>query len=187
MLLNNSHNSIVCRAFVSSSCRWRVHRKFLNYSMCRCFSVNEKELLYEKRSGNEISYDDRRDYVFVDDLIFHGYHGDLQEEKVLGQKFIISLKLYPTSKKLIKCANSDLLKDTMDYTVIINEIEEIMKSTSFDMIEKLGNEIARHAFKVYESDKLEAIQIKITKPNVCIPQNSKGVGVNIFRTVGDFK
>ena len=36
-------------------------------------------------------YDDRRDYVFVEDLVFHGYHGDLKEEKVLGQKFQISV------------------------------------------------------------------------------------------------
>merc|ERR1712154_284681 len=124
-------------------------------------------------------FDDRRDYVFLEDLVFHGYHGDLKEEKVLGQKFEISLKMYPTSRTLTKCGETDLLVDTLDYTVVIGEIEKLMQEHSFDMIEKLGNEIARSAFVVYGEHRLEAIQIQIRKPQVPITQMAKCVGVNI--------
>ena len=61
-----------------------------------------------------------------------------------------------------------------------------MKQHSFDMIEKLGHEIARNAFSAYGVDKLEAIQIQIRKPNVPITQIVEAVGVSIFRTAKDF-
>eukprot|EP01084_Bolivina_argentea_P171609 297327_1 len=160
--------------------------------LLRCNSiskfVNRSCYMYcsDMTKQNVNLYDDRMDYVFVENLILYGYHGDLKEEKILGQKFDISLKLYSNNDRLTKVGKSDDLNDTMDYTVIVNEIEKIMKSTSYDMIEKLGNEIARNAFKAYGFDKLNAIQIKITKPNVPIPQMAKCVGVNIFRTANDF-
>lgn len=147
-------------------------RKFLNYSNNRFYS-------------NEL-YNDYRDYVFVDNIIFHGYHGNIPEEKILGQKFECSIKLYPKKEKLLKFEENEELNDTLDYTIIINEIEKLMKSKSYNLIEKLGNEIARNAFKAYGNNKLEAIQIKIRKPQVPITQIAKCVGVNIFRTYRDF-
>ena len=145
----------------------KYRQKFLNHSLFR-------------------RYNEKRDYVFVEDLVFHGYHGDLKEEKVLGQKFECSFKLYPKCKRLIQCANTDELNHTLDYTILINEVEKIMQSTSYDMIETLAHEIARNAFVAYGYDRLEAIEIKIKKPQVPITQFAKCVGVNIFRTANDF-
>ena len=133
------------------------------------------------------SYDDRSDYVFIEILTFHGYHGDLKEEKVLGQKWQMDIKLYPKCRQFVECGKSDRLSDTFDYTVIIKEIETMMQSTSYDMMEKLGNEIARTAFQLYGFDKLDAVNVQIRKPHVPITQIVKCVGVNIFRTSDQFQ
>ena len=197
------------KSLMNVSCRVPMHkysiytnynhpRKFLNCSNHRYYSNQSlmteehdtesiEDISNENSNNNKsMSFNDRRDYVFIENAIFHGYHGDLKEEKILGQKFECSVKLYPKCQRFLKVGNSDNLNDTLDYTIIINEIESIMKSKSYDMIEKLGNEIARNAFKVYGNDRLEAIQIEIRKPQVPITQMAKCVGVNIFRTSSDF-
>lgn len=189
-----------CRAYLHSHLmhtNYNHPRKFLKCShryYSNAMNIEERDtesiedISSDNNNGkyNHKSFDDRRDYVFIENAIFHGYHGDLKEEKVLGQKFECSVKLYPKCQRFLKVGNTDNLNDTLDYTIVINEIESIMKSKSYDMIEKLGNEIARNAFKAYGKDRLEAIQIEIRKPQVPITQMAKCVGVNIFRTFSDF-
>ena len=55
------------------------------------------------------------DKLILQGLLFHGFHGVLEEERKLGQKFLVDLDAWIDLKKAGK---SDNLEDTVSYAEI---------------------------------------------------------------------
>lgn len=55
------------------------------------------------------------DRILLRGLVFHGYHGVLPEEQVLGQKFVVDASL---SADLAAAGRSDDLADTVSYAAV---------------------------------------------------------------------
>ena len=106
------------------------------------------------------------DIINLKDLRFYGYHGVLEEEKVLGQKFIIDLKLYAD---LSKACVSDDVNDTISYALVYDIVKEIVENEKFNLIEKLGNEIIDKLFNQFNS--IEKIRIEVKKPKAPVNGN----------------
>lgn len=125
-----------------------------------------------------------KEYILIEDLMVHSYHGDIPAERKHGQKFLISMKLFID---LSICSSSDKLCDTIDYISACKIIVDIAgRKPSYDMLERLADEILKTMFKKYESTKLTSIQIEIHKPQVHIPYVVKYVGISIFRSKEDY-
>ena len=70
--------------------------------------------------------------IKLNEMVFYGYHGVQEEERTLGQRFIVSVTLY-TNSSIDKGIRR--LEDTIDYTKVYLEIKEIMESQQFYLLE----------------------------------------------------
>ena len=116
-----------------------------------------------------------KDKIIIKGMEVYGYHGVLAEEKALGQKFIIDIEM---SKCLLKPGISDNVKDTVSYAAVYNDIEEIATKNKFDLIEALAEGISK---KVLENYDIEAVLVRIKKPQAPIAGAFKYVAVEIMR------
>ncbi len=112
--------------------------------------------------------------IKLNEMVFYGYHGVHEEERSLGQRFIVSLALYtdPAQDKGIK-----QLEDTVDYTRVYSAVEEIMETHQFQLLESCANKIA--AKLLQDFDLLQKVKICIQKPSVPIKGNLKSVEVQL--------
>ncbi|MDD3840196.1 MAG: dihydroneopterin aldolase [Clostridia bacterium] len=99
------------------------------------------------------------DSISIKDLEIYAYHGVNEEEKKLGQKFSISLKMYVDLKK---AGISDDISDTINYAEVIQDIKSICISKSYNLIETLAEEVARYLLKKYRI--INSVKVEVKKP-----------------------
>jgi len=115
--------------------------------------------------------------IRLNEMVFYGYHGVHDEERKLGQRFIVSLAMQtrPETDAAIR-----QLEDTVDYTKVYAQIREIMESHQFQLLEACANMLA---------DKLLAdfpliwqLTLRIQKPSVPIRGILRSVEVELTRS-----
>ncbi len=116
-----------------------------------------------------------RDRIGLRGLKFYGYHGVLQEEKVLGQLFIIDVDLY---RDLSKAGKTDKVEDTINYAEVYDFIKTIVTTERYELIEKLGERIAEDLLKSFNC---EAIRVVVHKPQAPIPGIFDDAFIEIYR------
>lgn len=79
------------------------------------------------------------DKIFVKDLEVFAHHGVMQQEKELGQKFLISLELFLDLKEAGK---SDDLNGTVNYGELCHEAEKEFQRENYDLIERSAEKLA---------------------------------------------
>lgn len=99
------------------------------------------------------------DKIFIENLEFIGHHGVFEEEKKLGQKFLISLEL---ETSLREAGVEDNLEKTTHYGFVSKTVEKIFFSKSYDLIECLAEDIAREILVEYKY--ITKVKVKIKKP-----------------------
>lgn len=115
------------------------------------------------------------DKIIIKNISVYAYHGAMEQEKTLGQKFFIDVTLY---KSLKKAGELDSLKDTVHYGMAHDTIVEIATKNRYDLIEALGENICKELFKNYE---IEKIELEIRKPNAPINGTFDYVGIWLER------
>lgn len=99
------------------------------------------------------------DYIVISNLTVFANHGVFREEKVLGQKFCIDIKL---GLDIQEPAITNDLEKSVHYGILSNEISELFKSKSNDLIEQCVEEIAQFILKKYSI--VEEVLIRVKKP-----------------------
>lgn len=99
------------------------------------------------------------DTLIIKDLEIYANHGLYSEEKVLGQKFLISLKISYNMKDV---AVNKELSSSIDYGKLSHEISELFKNETEDLIETCGYKILEYIFKNYEIAR--EVEVSIKKP-----------------------
>lgn len=117
-----------------------------------------------------------RDSIQLKGLVFHGYHGVLPEENILGQKFVIDATIF---SDLRQAGKTDELNDTLDYASIYDKIKDVVEGRPFKLVEALAERIAG---TILEESKVESVQVTIQKPHVAVSGVVKSLGVEIYRT-----
>ncbi|EIP7674781.1 dihydroneopterin aldolase [Listeria monocytogenes] len=120
------------------------------------------------------------DKIYLNELVFYGYHGVLAEETKLGQTFRVSLILGLSTKK---AGISDSVDDTVSYAEVYETVKEIVEGTPFKLIEALAEKIATEVLTGYPL--LEEVTVKLIKPNPPIPGHCDSVAVEIERKRSD--
>jgi len=110
-------------------------------------------------------------------MVFYGYHGVFDEERKLGQRFIVSATLYTDDTRDSEIRN---LEDTVDYTKVFADIREIMESHQFHLLENCANTIADKLLRDYSL--LRSVTLLIRKPAVAIQGSLDNVEVELTRT-----
>ncbi|ADB69538.1 dihydroneopterin aldolase [Listeria monocytogenes] len=120
------------------------------------------------------------DKIYLNELVFYGYHGVLKEETKLGQTFRVSLILGLSTKK---AGISDSVEDTVSYADVYETVKEIVEGKPFKLIEALAEKIASEVLTGYPL--LEEVTVKLIKPNPPIPGHYDSVAVEIERKRSD--
>lgn len=101
-----------------------------------------------------------QDCIIIKGIEIFAKHGCFAFEKEREQRFTVSVRLYGDFKDAI---DSDDLSNTVDYGEAAELISEFTKNNTFNLIEKLGYEIARMISVRYPF--LEKIEVKVSKPD----------------------
>ncbi|BAS59384.1 dihydroneopterin aldolase family protein [Leptolyngbya boryana NIES-2135] len=118
------------------------------------------------------------DCIHLSRIRGYGYMGALPEEQILGQWFEVDLTLW---LDLSKPGRSDVLADTLDYCNVIDDVQTLIKTSKFLLLEKLAETIAD---KILNYQQVNQVQVKVVKPAAPIPGFDGKITIDILRKKG---
>lgn len=116
------------------------------------------------------------DKIILTGLNFHGFHGVLKEEQVLGQLFIIDLEL---NGNFSLACQSDEVNNALNYSEAYEAVKEIVEGQRFNLIEALAEKIAQTLLDKFSL--LLRILVRVNKPHAPIKGLFDNVAVEITR------
>ncbi|GLJ45603.1 hypothetical protein SUGI_0959970 [Cryptomeria japonica] len=119
----------------------------------------------------------RGDKLVLQGLRFHGFHGVLEEERKLGQKFLVDVDAWLDLKK---AGRSDKLEDTVSYAEIYSLVKEIIEGPPHVLLESVAELITSVIFDKFPQ--IHSIRVKVGKPHVAVLGIVDYLGVEIYRT-----
>ena len=121
------------------------------------------------------------DKIIMKDMMFFGYHGVLEEENRIGQKFILDVVLHADFKE---AALNDNVEDTISYADVYVLVKDIVEKKQFRLIETLAENIAMSTLAEFK--KVIEISVKVKKPEAPVPGIFDYFGVEIRRNRDDY-
>lgn len=97
--------------------------------------------------------------LVIEDMVFFSHHGCFEQERIIGNKFIVN---FSGRTDVTRAAESDNLDDAVNYQLIYNVIKEEMSIPS-NLLEHVGGRILKR-LKV-EFPALVSATISIAKLN----------------------
>jgi len=115
--------------------------------------------------------------IRLNEMVFYGFHGLHDEERKLGQRFIVTAQLFtdPQIDDRIR-----RLEDTIDYTKVYQEIKTVMETNQFLLLEDCANTLATKLLDDFPL--IQKVTLCIQKPAVPIPGSLRSVEVELSRT-----
>lgn len=117
------------------------------------------------------------DCIEIRDLVVFANHGVLPEEKSMGQKFVISMKLYTDMER---AADTDDIADAVNYAEVCAFVTEFTKINRCKLIEAAADNIARALLMSYPT--VSSVEITLKKPWAPIGLPLDSVAVKIKRS-----
>ena len=119
--------------------------------------------------------------VSLKNMVFYGYHGVAEQEKILGGRFEVDLSLVFDMTPAIK---SDHLKDTISYEDLYKLVHNVVTDSKYYLLEALAGKIIKEVFLKFSPEK---VLIRIRKPNAPVKGVLDTVEVEICRTRDEIK
>ena len=116
------------------------------------------------------------DKIIIENLEIIAEHGVFKEEKFLGQKFIVSLEMKTDTREAGKTGN---LNASTHYGFVSDDVEKLLTSQSFDLIETCAEKIAEMILTKYPL--ISEVKVVIKKPWAPIRKHFDFVAVEITR------
>ena len=101
-----------------------------------------------------------QDKINLKGMRFFACHGNLPEEKRLGQWFEVDVEL---TLDLAAAGASDQMGDTLNYVAVYKMVKMIMEGPSVNLIEALASRIN---YCCLQFDKVEKARVAVRKPQV---------------------
>jgi 7,8-dihydroneopterin aldolase/epimerase/oxygenase len=115
----------------------------------------------------------RKEYVFLKDVKFYAYHGVGEQERTVGNYFIVNIRL---GVDFTKAAEEDDLEGSINYAEVYNKINVEMKQSSL-LLEHVANRIVERLLKDYPQ--LLSIDLELEKLNPPMGADIRSAGVEI--------
>ena len=94
------------------------------------------------------------DKIYLKDIEIFANHGVFQEEKTLGQKFILSLEL---SLDIKDAATTCDLTKSVHYGELCHQVIQVFQEESLDLIESVVNKVANFILDNYSMEQIEKV------------------------------
>lgn len=117
------------------------------------------------------------DTIFIERLVVHAHHGVGDDERQIGQQFLLDLAL---AMDLSAAGDSDKLADTVSYAEIIEVASEAFRATRYRLVEAAATAVADAILDAFP--RVEALTITVRKPHAPIAAVFADVGVTLVRT-----
>ena len=98
------------------------------------------------------------DRIIFEGLTFYGYHGVNPEERALGQRFVVDLKLY---LDLRPAGESDDLARTVNYSALAKIVRRVVEGPACNLIETVAERIAA---AVLAEAGGTAVRVRVARP-----------------------
>jgi dihydroneopterin aldolase len=118
--------------------------------------------------------------IIIEEMEFYAFHGHYQEEQIVGNRFLLDLEM---EADLAAPANSDTLKDAVNYQLAYKIIKHEMRRTKSKLLENIGKRILDALFT--EMEGVEKATIRIRKLNPPMGGPIKSVGIEMSRKLKD--
>ena len=115
------------------------------------------------------------DEIALTGLRVFGRHGVYDEERRVGQDFVIDLVLRLDTRP---AAASDDVADTVHYGELAEQVATIVGGDPVDLLETLADRIAR---QVLTDARVDTVRVTVHKPDAPIPLTFADVAVTIER------
>jgi 7,8-dihydroneopterin aldolase/epimerase/oxygenase len=99
--------------------------------------------------------------IQMKNMVFYGHHGDMPEERVLGQRFIIDLEL---SLNMAEAARTDDLAKTVDYVGVYEMCRQMLERERVNLLETLASHLADRILA--DHPRVLKVEITVKKPSV---------------------
>ncbi|HAG70411.1 MAG TPA: 2-amino-4-hydroxy-6-hydroxymethyldihydropteridine pyrophosphokinase [Lachnospiraceae bacterium] len=120
------------------------------------------------------------DYITISNLEVFGYHGVYEEEKKLGQKFLVSARL---GLDLKFAGEDDDISESVHYGKVCRLIHDHMKEHTYHLIEAAAENLAEEILLTY--GRVRNVSIEVKKPWAPIGIPLEAVSVTIERSWHD--
>lgn len=114
------------------------------------------------------------DKITIKNLEIFAFHGVLESEKEMGQRFFVNAELF---LNLRDAGMTDELDKTVDYSMVCKDIKEVMTASKYDLIEAVAWNISSTILAKYAE--IKKVHISISKPDAPIPMKFETVCVDI--------
>lgn len=116
------------------------------------------------------------DRILVTRIAVFAYHGLLEEEARLGQRFYISLDC---RLDLAPAGRSDDVAQTVSYADLTEIVTRISTGRRFALIEALAEAIAAEILERHAA--IAELRVRVDKPSAPVPAVIEGVAIEIRR------
>ncbi|EHK2400276.1 2-amino-4-hydroxy-6-hydroxymethyldihydropteridine diphosphokinase [Clostridium perfringens] len=116
------------------------------------------------------------DKIIIKDFEVFGNHGVFEEEKRLGQKFVLSIELFLDTREA--GVTGDLSK-SVHYGELAHKVEEEFKKQSYDLIETAAEKLCE--FILLEYNLVKKVKVSLKKPWAPILRSLDTVSIEIER------
>jgi dihydroneopterin aldolase len=116
------------------------------------------------------------DKILMQHMGFYGFHGVLDEERSIGQKFFIDVEL---SLDLASAGRTDDVAKTVSYAEVYDDVKYFAESARYNLIEALAENIAQQILAKY--DLVSEVLVRVKKPEAPVRGIFDFFGVEIRR------
>lgn len=114
-----------------------------------------------------------KSYILLNELHFHAFHGVGTQEQLVGNDFVVSLKL---RTDLSRAMQSDEVNDTVSYADVFQSVKEEMEMPS-QLLEHVAGRIIQRLFDDYPT--VEEITLTLLKRNPPMNADIASAGVEV--------
>ena len=108
---------------------------------------------------------------------FFGRHGCSEEERIVGQRFLVDAALY---LDLAPAGRTDDMGETVDYAQVFDDVRHVVEGKSAALLETVAERIAVMLLEKYA--RLDRVRITVHKPFAPLPGRFADAAVTIRRS-----
>jgi dihydroneopterin aldolase len=100
--------------------------------------------------------------IELEGLVVFGHHGYLEEERRLGQRFLVDLRVDVDER----ATGSDRIEDTVDYRRLAALVREVFAGPERLLLEGLAGAVADGVSERFPA--VERVRVRVRKPDVVL-------------------
>ena len=114
-------------------------------------------------------------FIEIEGMEFYAYHGHYEEEQIVGNRFLIDLKIETDCSK---AAETDNIEDAVNYQTAYKIIKAEMKKKS-NLLENIAGRILNTLYEKLEN--VKSLTVKVSKMNPPMGGKIKKVSITMTK------